>query len=100
MTSVNLTNINLTENRRINDVKLVSVNNGDRSQDTGSFREEQSLERHRRSIWLHLLCIYYQAAVPGAITLRKPIVLNICDLCIFLHVCHTPEFYLFKKGLC
>lgn len=48
MTSVNLTNINLTENRRINDVKLVSVNNGDRSQDTGSFREEQSLERHKK----------------------------------------------------
>lgn len=38
---MNLTNMNLTENRQTKDVKLVSVNNGDRRQDMESFREEK-----------------------------------------------------------
>lgn len=45
----------------MNDVKLVSANNGDRSQDTESFGEEQWLEGHKKEIWAHSLSIYYQA---------------------------------------
>lgn len=84
----------------MNDIKLVSVNNGDRSQATESFGEEQWLEGHDKEIWAYSSSIYNQAFGSMVHSLWKSIELSICDLRIFLHVCYTLGFYVLKKGLC